>query len=144
MGKAVSYSALIAELGLAKAINIDTAEDDAKIAEAAGEDEGGEIHPDDAAIANMFRKVVDVVSALRRDVDEIRAELGVPKGRGGQPMTKAMRLRNQAQMTGPEFMAKAMGAQTAGRLTSIQVATAEACINASKPPPRDIIAAVIG
>jgi hypothetical protein len=142
MGKAVSYSNLIKELSLRK--SLDTAEDDAKIAEAAGEDDGGEIHPDDAAVANMFRKVVDVVSALRRDVDAMRAEMGMPTGRGGKPMVKAMRLRNQAQEAGREFMAKALIAQSAGRLTSLQVATAEACINAGKAPPREILAAVIG
>jgi hypothetical protein len=139
-----SFDALLEEIGLVKAIKIDTAEDDAKIAEAAGEDDGGEIHPDDLAIANMFRKVIDVVSALRRDVDELRAEVGMPKARGGKPMAKAMLARSGARVAGEEFMAKALKAQSAGRLTSTQVAIAESHINAGKAPPRDIIAAVIG
>jgi hypothetical protein len=59
-------------------------------------------------------------------------------------MAKALRLRNRAQEAGREFMAKAMAVNAAGRLTSTQVAIAEAHINAGKAPPRDIIAAVIG
>src|SRR5437899_12834686 len=87
-----SFDALIKELSLAK--SLDTAEDDERIAAAAGEDGedggdgGGEMHPTDAAVATVLRKVTDVVSALRRELDEIRAELGALNGRGGKPMAK--------------------------------------------------------
>jgi hypothetical protein len=46
-------------------------------------------------------------------------------------------------MSGDEFMAKALVAQTAGRITGSQVAVAEAYLNAHKPPPADIVRAVM-
>jgi hypothetical protein len=91
----------------------------------------------------MFGQVAQVIAGLRADVDQLRSEVAQLKGaRGdGKPMNKAIR---RSRQVGDDFMAKALSAQTAGRINGTQVAIAESHINAGKAPPKDIIAAVLG
>lgn len=139
------FDALIEELGLAKSIPLDTAEDDARIATAADEDDHQESdgEGDDATLVAVLRKLSGVVVAQGKAIRTLRAELDALKGRGGQPMEKSMPRPGGARLDGEAFMAKAMAAQGAGRITGTQVAILEAHINVGKQPPADIVQAVL-
>lgn len=113
------------------------------------------VEKSEAGVGALLREVTKVavaqgemIKSLRDDVAKL-ADAG--KGRKAvvsvaeKPAPKAEELTKSdaGQISGEEFMAKALSAQTAGRLTSVQVATAEAYINAGQVPPRDIVAAVM-
>ena len=56
----------------------------------------------------------------------------------GTDMTKS----HADGLTPDQFMTKALSAQAEGRLTAIEVATAEACLNRGQPVPAHIISRV--
>jgi hypothetical protein len=147
-GKKSNFDALLEEIGvLSKAVSLDTAKDDAKIADAAGEDDRDEaqdeMHPSDRAILKLFRQMSGVIQAQGRAIRDLQARVGGrDQGRGapdfGKPLTKALD-RPEAQV----FLAKALEAQRAGRLAGVRVAEAEAYLNAGKPLPLDLVQAVL-
>lgn len=137
------YEALLEELGFAKSSSADDSRDDSPMDDDIEEtDDGGELHPNDQAVLKAFRRVVDVVSAQGRAIDAMRSELDALK-RPGQPMEKALRRAGEHGLDSEAFMAKALGAQSAGRITGVEVAIAEAHINAGKVPPGDLVRAVM-
>ncbi|HXA39668.1 MAG TPA: hypothetical protein VNW53_11755 [Phenylobacterium sp.] len=134
------------QIAKAMASTLDTAEDDQRIAEAGGEEAGGQrqLGPDHVAVLKMFNKVTKVITALSEQIEDLKDEVSSLKRDDAKPMTKAMRQRGRVRELGDQFMAKAIVAQGAGRITASQVAVAEACINAGKVPPREIVVAVVG
>lgn len=135
-----NFDALLEEIGVFKAMPLDTDEDDDRIAAAAGEDVDEQ--DDDerlVEVLRVMRKLVGVVTAQGVMITAMRAELDrrPVQGGGAKPLTKAH------EVDGEEFLAKALAAQTAGRLTGADVATAEACINSGRQPPADIVRAVM-
>lgn len=136
------FDKLLAELDLAKALPLDTAEDDRRIEAAADEgDDGDELHPSDAAILKVLRQMAAVVRAQGRAITALRAQLGA--GGSGEPLKKALRLSN-GRLDGEEFMERALSAQRAGRITAVDVSVAEAHINAGMEPPNQLVLAVLG
>ena len=136
-----SFDALLDEIGLSKSLS--TEEDDERISAAAddGEAQGDNLHPADASTLKVLRQLAGAIKALNTQLAETRADVDALKG--GKPMTKALPARRgAARLAGEEFMAKALAAQAAGRITGTQVATAEAYINSNQAPPRDIVQAV--
>jgi hypothetical protein len=104
----------------------------------AGDDD--EIHPSDVAILKAFRIVAKVLSAHKAEMSALRAEVTALKG--GKPLQKAHQVLG-GRMSGEEFMAKALEAQTAGRINALQVSIAETHLNERKAPPADIVRAVL-
>jgi hypothetical protein len=139
------FDELIDELTRAKAVSIDTAEDDAQIAAAAGEDGAAEdTHPTDAAIGRVLRQAVAAITQLRKDVTALQRKVAELEARGAVPMRKALHGGQGAKgVDRAEFLHRAMAAQAAGRINGTQVAVAEAHINAGKQPPREIAQAVL-
>jgi len=141
-----SFDRLIDELAVDAALakSLSTEEDDERIAAAAddGEEQDDNLHPSDASTLKVLRQLAGAIKALNTQVVEMRADLDAL--RGGKPMTKALQARRgAARLAGEEFMAKALSAQAAGRITGVQVAIAEAYINAKQAPPREIVQAVL-
>ena len=69
-----------------------------------------------------------------------KAVLTVVEKPAGTPMAKST---TEEGMKPEEFMAKALDAQKLGRITGIEVATAEAYLNRGQPVPANIIASVL-
>lgn len=136
-----NFDALLEEIGVFKAMPLDTDEDDDRIAAAAGEDDDEQ--DDDerlVEVLRVMRKLVGVVTAQGVMITAMRAELDrrPVQGGGAKPLTKAH------ELDGESFMAKALSAQAAGRISGVQVAIAEAHLNVKKQPPADIVRAVMG
>jgi hypothetical protein len=103
-----------------------------------------DVHPSDVAIAGLFRRIVGVVLSQAqqiRDLQKGHELLAALEPTGGKPMNKSVVVT--ARQVGNDFMAKAMEAQSAGRISGAQVAIAEAHLNAGKAPPADILRAVV-
>lgn len=140
-------------LRLTKAVGTDASKADALIARAAGEDVDGDGAPgsDEAHDGKILAILTGLVKLVKQQGAAIQALQAKQEGGGdapdagapaaGQPMTKAQAPEG---LTGEQFMAKALSAQTAGRINGTQVAIAEAHINAKKVPPANIVQAVLG
>lgn len=123
-----------------------TSSDDLRKALAIGEDGVAfDVHPSDIAIAGLFRRVVGVVLEQAQQIRELRKGqselLAALETVGGKPMNKSD--VSGVRLTRDDFMAKALEAQTSGRITGTQVSIAEAYLNAGKAPPEEILAAVL-
>ena len=84
---------------------------------------------------------------LERNLDRLNVTLAEATG-APKPMTKALRAAADAapasgQISGGEFLAKALTAQAAGYISSVQLAEAEQCIAMHKRPPEPIVRAVM-
>jgi hypothetical protein len=137
---------LAAEYGGRARVQKSTKSDDLRKALAIGEDGVDfDVHPSDIAIAGLFRRVVEVVLEQAHQIRDLRKGqtelLAALETAGGKPMNKSD--VSGARITGDDFMAKALEAQTSGRITGTQVSIAEAYLNAGKAPPVDILAAVL-
>ena len=106
----------------------------------------GEFRPSQKSLLTLLKRIVTATVQLAGETKALRAEVAALKAAGTPaPMRKALRLPSgRHQIDGDLFLAKAMTAQAAGRLTGAQVAVAEAHINNGKAPPAEIIEAVLG
>lgn len=96
-----------------------------------------------AAQGDMLKSLRADVAALKDQGKPRKAVLTVSE----KPVPKAEELKKSDEpqgLDGEAFMAKALAAQAAGRLAGVDVATAEACINANKQPPAHIVRVVLG
>lgn len=111
----------------------------------------------DETEANVTKALETAVALIKSQGDMIKslsdrvAKLG-GEGRGRKavvsvverpPAGSTLSKSDQTTMTGEEFLAKALDAQKAGRITSLDVATAEACLNRGAPVPDAIIKRVV-
>lgn len=96
---------------------------------------------------SLIKKQGDMIKSLSERVAKLGGE-----GRGRKAVVSVVERPNPgstlsksdpASMTGEEFLAKALDAQKAGRITSLDVATAEACLNRGQPVPASIIQRVV-
>lgn len=92
-------------------------------------------------ILKSFRQTADVLQLAFRKIRALEAEVAAIKR--GEPLNKALRTQSRFTMSGEEFLAKALEAQRAGRLTGAQVGAAEIAINAGRVPPASIVRAVL-
>src|SRR5690606_10978380 len=96
---------------------------------------------------SLIKKQGDMIKSLSERVAKLGGE-----GRGRKAVVSVVERPNPgstlsksdpASTTGEEFLAKALDAQKAGRITSLDVATAEACLNRGQPVPASIIQRVV-
>lgn len=110
-----------------------------------------EIHAADLAIAELLRGVIAVVVSqahrirhLEKAQERLMAAAGTP---GIGPLNKALAgtQTNAAafEANASAFLARAMAAQRAGRISGTDVAVAEAHLNAGKSPPAELLRAVM-
>jgi hypothetical protein len=140
MAKPSRFRALIEEIGL------DRPNDEVSANEVVDE-----LSARERSVFKLLRQIVDcliaqagVLAAQGRDIKALRAELAELKGNRAQPMRKALQpLSGSSPIRAEEFLTKAIFAQEQGRLSGLQVAVAESCINAGVPPPTEILQAVL-
>lgn len=114
------------------------------------------IEGNEAGVGKLLRDTVTAIGAQGELIKSLQAEIAklgeAGKGRKavvaiapkpGPTAEELAKANTAGEISGEEFMAKAMSAQAAGRISSVQVATAEAHINAGKAPPADILRAVL-
>lgn len=112
------------------------------------------IEANEAATIGALTTAVQVIAAQGALVKSLQDKVGElsasGKGRKAvvaiteRPVTEELKKSDTADtMSGEQFMAKAIVAQAAGAINGTQVATAEAFINSNKPPPAEIVAAVL-
>lgn len=94
---------------------------------------------------DLIGKQGDMLKSLQAEVKRLAGE-----GRGRKAVVSVaekapvgtMAKSEQTGMSGQEFMAKALAAQSAGRLTGLDIARAESALNRGIPVPQDIVARV--
>lgn len=96
--------------------------------------------------STLIKGQTDLIKSLQSQVQKLA---GAGRGRKAvvsvaeKPAPAGMAKSETPGISGEEFMAKAIGAMKAGRLTGMQVSIAEACLNRGQAVPADIIASVL-
>ena len=105
------------------------------------------VEKNETTVLGAFNAILPLVKSLSEQVGKLsasaqprRAVLTVAERPAAAAAPSAA---TPAGVSGEEFMAKAMAAQTAGRLNGHQVSMAEQYINAGQQPPADIVRAVL-
>lgn len=112
------------------------------------------IEANETSTLGALKTAVQVIVAQGELVKSLQAEVGklAASGKGRKaviaiterPVTEELKKSDTSDsMSGDEFMAKAILAQTAGAINGTQVAIAESFINSNKAPPADIVQAVL-
>lgn len=115
----------------------------------------GRVDETESTMAKALGVAVDLIksqgaqiAALKASVKAISSE---GKGRkavlsvADKPVAGTLAKSEGADAISPDqFMAKALDAQKAGRLTGLDVSTAEACLNRGQQVPANIVSAVLG
>lgn len=94
------------------------------------------------AQGEMLKSLIGEVAAFKASGKGRKAVLSIAEKPAGavDPLVKSS---PDGSLSGEAFMAKALAAQAAGKITGRDVATAESFINMGQTPPADIVRAVL-
>jgi hypothetical protein len=100
-----------------------------------------ELDPIDAAILKVMKQMAETMASQSQTIRALQVRLTALDGGRAAPLAKAL---GRTGFSGAEFMAKAVSAHADGRITGLDVATAEQLINSGQQPSADIVRAVVG
>jgi Ca2+-binding RTX toxin-like protein len=117
---------------------------------------GDRIDAQGVEVAETLQMAVDLIKSQGAQIDNLTKTVATLQGQGGgrkavlQIVDKqpgggtAVNKAAEAGPTGDQFLMKALSAQNAGKVTSLEVSTAEAYLNRGQPVPLHIVQKVMG
>lgn len=101
------------------------------------------------AAVDLIGKQGDMIKSLQEQITALgstgrgrKAVLSVAEKPAAGDLKKSLGQEEEKGMSVNEFMAKALSAQTAGKITGLDIARAESALNKGLPVPQDIVARV--